>query len=70
MPVPMGRPECVQLFHSLEQLEGHVGPLRAGGVLPPCIQEGQASLGGNGVGAVGQVAEALERLNSLRFIML
>jgi hypothetical protein len=49
MLVPMGRPECVQLFHSLEQLEDHVGPLRAGGVLPRCIQEGEASLVGDGV---------------------
>ena len=66
----MGGPARVQLAHSLEQLERHAGPLRAGGGLPPCIQEGQASLGGGGVGGVAQVAEALERLNSFRFIML
>ena len=70
MLVPMGRPECVQLFHSLEQLEDHVGQLRAGGVLPPCIQEGEASLGDDGVGGVALVAEALERINPFRFIML
>jgi len=39
-------------------------------VLPPCIQEGQASLCGDGVGDVAQVAEALERLHPFRFIML
>ena len=69
MQLPMGGPARVQLAHSLEQLEGHVGQLRAGGVLPPCIHEGQASLGGDGVGGNAQVAEALERLNSFRFIM-
>ena len=66
----MGGPARVQLAHSLEQLEEHVGTLRAGGVLPPCIQEGQASLCGDGVGDVAQVAEALERLHPFRFIML
>jgi len=65
----MGGPARVQLAHSLEQLEEHVGPLRAGGVLPPCIQEGQASLGGGGVGGA-QVAEALGRLDPFRFILL
>ena len=69
MLVPMGRPECVQLFHSLEQLEDHAGQFRAGGVLPPCIQDGQASLGCDGVGGDAQVAEALERLDPFRFIM-
>ena len=69
MLVPMGRPECVQLFHSLEQLEDRVGQFRAGGVLPRCIQEGEASLVGDGVVGVVQVAEALEHLNSFRFIM-
>ena len=66
----MGRPARVQFAHSLEQLEKHAGTLRAGGGLPPCSQEGQASLGGDGVGGAAQVAEALERLNSFRFIML
>ena len=66
----MGGPARVQFAHSLEQLEKHAGTLRAGGVLPPCIQEGQASLGGDGVGGAAQVAEALERLHPFRFIML
>ena len=66
----MGGPARVQLAHSLEQLEEHVGQLRAGGVLPPCIQEGQASLGGGGVGGAAQVAEALGRLDPFRFILL
>ena len=70
MQLPTGGPARVQLAHSLEQLEGHVGQLRAGGVLPPCIQEGEASLGGDRLGGCAQVAEALERLNSFRFIML
>ena len=70
MQLPMGGPARVRLAHSFEQLEGHVGQLRAGGVLPPCIQEGQASLGGDGVGGCAQVAEALERLDPFRFIML
>ena len=70
MQLPMSGPARVQLAHTLEQPEDHVSQLRAGGVLSPCIQEGQASLGGDGVGGVSQVAEALERLNSFRFIML
>ena len=70
MQLPIGGTARVQLAHSLEQLEGHVGQLRADGVLPPCIQEGEASLGGDRLGGCAQVAEALERLNSFRFIML
>ena len=70
MQLPMGGPARVRLAHSVEQLEGHVGPLRAGGELPPCSQEGDASLGGGGGGGAAQVAGALERLHSLRFIML
>jgi len=70
MQLSMCGPSRVQLAHSLEQLEGHVGQLRADGVLPPCIQEGEASLGGDRLGGCAQVAEALERLNSFRFIML
>ena len=66
----MSGPTRVRLAHSLEQLEGHAGPPRAGGGLPPCSQEGQASLGGDGVGGAAQVAEALERLHPFRFIML
>ena len=65
MQLPIRGPARVQLAHSLEQLEGHVGQLRAGGVLPPCIQEGQASLGGDAGGGFAQVAGALEGLNSL-----
>jgi hypothetical protein len=67
---PMDGPARMRLAHTLEQLEDHVGPLRAGGVLPPCIQEGQASLGGDGVGGAAPVGEALERLHPFRFIML
>ena len=70
MQLPMCGPARVQLAHSVEQLENHVGPLRAGGELPPCSQEGDASLGGGGGGGAAQVAGALERLHSLRFIML
>ena len=70
MQLPMCGPARVRLAHSLEQLEGHVGQLRAGGVLPPCIQEGEASLGGGGVGGAAQVAEALGLLDPFRFIML
>ena len=66
----MGGPARGQLAHSLVQLKDHVGPLRAGGMLPPCIQEGQASLGGGGVGGAAQVAEALGRLDPFRFILL
>ena len=70
MQLPMREPARVQLAHSVEQLEDHVGPLRPGGELPPCSQEGEASLGGDGGEGAAQVAGALERLNSLRFIML
>ena len=70
MQLPIGGPARVQLAHSLEQLEGRVGQLRAGGVLPPCIQEGEASLGGDGIGGVAKVAEGLKYVNSFQFIML
>ena len=68
--LPMEGPARLQLAHCLEQLDDHVGQLQPGGVLPPCIQEGQASLGWDKVGGAAQVAEALERLHPFRFIML
>ena len=70
MQLPMGGPARVRLAHSVEQLEEHVGPIRAGGELPSCSQEGEASLGGDVGGGAAQVAGALEGLNLLRFIML
>ena len=70
MQTPVDGPTRVQLAHTLEQLEDRVGQLQPGGVLPPCIQEGETSLGGGAVGGAAQVAEALERLDPFRFIML
>ena len=70
MQLPMCGLAHVQLAHTLEQLEDRVSQLQPGGVLPPCIQEGEASLGGDGLVGVAKVAEALKYVSSFQFIML